>query len=613
MSAEHVILCGPAKLSSRKQAWRGAKTVRLDTDRRHGNVNLRISDISSSIVAGIPEIAADLLEVATFVYCADQAAGRGGMKELEYGQKWRRHLRFEIPVRRPEIWSQPDVQKELSATLGFLSDDDYEFVFSELLDPPALDSYFECVEDAARTFGIEEVMLFSGGLDSFGGAVKEILEDGRKVALVSHRPVSKLDARQKGLVADISDVLTDKSLAPFHVPVWINKDKQLGREHTQRSRSFLYASLGMVVARLFGLDRVRFYENGIVSMNLPLTPQAIGGRASRTTHPQVLAGFSALFSMLFERDINVENPFFWKTKTDVLEAIKAAGHSGLCARTTSCAHTWELTKLHSHCGRCSQCVDRRLVALAAGYTDEEDPAEMYKLDVLRGSRRKTEERILVESYAKTVGEIEGMSTAVEFCSRFGEVGRLINHIDGTADAVAQKVFELHKRHARQVLHGLDTAARQGVSEMRQGELPSDCLLNIVYGSRGSTAKKRLLHKFPTPEGAGWEDISIIFKDGHTVSVSVGDVQEIRNYTQMGMLNAKTGNPTKQWDLLRRFAEGNGVVTWQNSRPEEKHRKRKSLLAKNLRDVLGIEGDPFILGGDGSWHVRFTLTTENADL
>jgi len=296
-----------------------------------------------------------------------------------------------------------------------------------------------------------------------------------------------------------------------------------------------------------------------------------------------------------------------------LAAIKTAGHSRLCAGTTSCAHTWELTKLHSHCGRCSQCVDRRLVALAAGYTDEEDPEEMYKLDVLRGPRRKTEERILIESYVKTVGEIDGMSTAVEFCSRFGEVGRLINHIDGTADEVAQRVFELHKRHAEQVLHGLDTAARKAVSEMRQGAMPSDCLLGIVYGSQGKIPKKRPLHAFPTPEGANWSDLSIIFKDGHTASVAVGDVLEIRNYTQMGMVDARTGNPTKQWDLLRRFAEGNGVVTWQNSRSKDKHRKRKSLLAKNLREVFGIEGDPFILGADGSWQVRFTLTTNTANL
>jgi len=60
---------------------------------------------------------------------------------------------------------------------------------------------------------------------------------------------------------------------PFHVPVWINKEKALGREFTQRTRSFLYASLAAVVARIFDLWRIRFYENGVVSINLPISPR----------------------------------------------------------------------------------------------------------------------------------------------------------------------------------------------------------------------------------------------------------------------------------------------------------------------------------------------------
>ncbi|MDA2915155.1 hypothetical protein MYX77_14610, partial [Acidobacteriia bacterium AH_259_A11_L15] len=83
---------------------------------------------------------------------------------------------------------------------------------------------------------------------------------------------------------------------PLHIPVWINKDEALGREPTQRSRSFLYASLATAVAGVFGLRRIRFYENGVVSLNLPISAQVIGARATRSTHPKALKAFERLFS-----------------------------------------------------------------------------------------------------------------------------------------------------------------------------------------------------------------------------------------------------------------------------------------------------------------------------
>ena len=56
---------------------------------------------------------------------------------------------------------------------------------------------------------------------------------------------------------------------PLHVPVWVHQRGTSGHEYTQRTRTFLYASLAVAVARVFGLKRLRFYENGVVGLNLP--------------------------------------------------------------------------------------------------------------------------------------------------------------------------------------------------------------------------------------------------------------------------------------------------------------------------------------------------------
>lgn len=87
-------------------------------------------------------------------------------------------------------------------------------------------------------------------------------------------------------------------------------------EFTQRTRSFLFAAcLGIVVATMAGKDRFTFYENGVVSVNPPLAGDVIGGRATRTTHPQVLRGLGIAPLLLLDRTIEIQTPLQWMTKT----------------------------------------------------------------------------------------------------------------------------------------------------------------------------------------------------------------------------------------------------------------------------------------------------------
>lgn len=273
MSNDRVILCGglaaPASACSKA-------ALALDLQQPDGNVTLKLLDISGRMTANMDPVLVDLLEVATYVYCADQAATRGGPTSQDFGAAWRRRFEFHIPVRQPDLWSSKPVRTALCETLGFLSDDEYEFNFKKLRRVQPATRYLDFSQDTDAGFQAEEVMLFSGGLDSLAGAVHEVIDEGRSVALVSHRSSGKIDAKQQQLVRDLT---ARSSRKPLHVPVWVNKDKALGREYTQRSRSFLFASLGAVVARLFNLWRIRFYENGVVSINLPISAQVVGGRA----------------------------------------------------------------------------------------------------------------------------------------------------------------------------------------------------------------------------------------------------------------------------------------------------------------------------------------------
>lgn len=431
------------------------------------------------MVAPLPDVLTDLLEVATYVYCADQACPRGGQRAIDYGERWSRTFRFRIPVRCPDVWSRQEVKDALTDTLAFMSDDVYKFDFCRLGNPPSMTGYLKYGEDTLNVTGVEEVCLFSGGLDSLAGAVEEILVNGRKVALVSHRSNPKINSRQRELVRLIT-ARANRGRGPLHVPVWIHKGKKLTRDYMQRTRSFLYASLGVIVARMFDLDRIRVYENGTVSLNLPVCAQVIGARATRTTHPRTIAGFAEFFSCLLNTDFEVENPYLWKTRADVVSTIKGAGHVDLIEETVSCPHTHAMTSLQRHCGTCSQCVDRRFATLAAG-CEGDDPAGRYKANVFTDPLTKPEDQTMAERYVGTANKIEDITDAEEFCIEFGEVLDVLRYVEGNADKAAERVFGLYKRHVRQVLRVLDDVRAKHVKDIRKGKLPNGCLLAMVRG------------------------------------------------------------------------------------------------------------------------------------
>ena len=245
---EHLVLCGGTQGLRRGNS----SSLNLNLHGTPRNVYLKIEDISRPLVANVPQESADLLDVAAYIYAADSATSRGGKTDAQMGARWRRNFRFVIPVRQPDLWSSYPVTSALVETISFLSDDNYEFEWRLLEKPPPVEGYFEFSDTKAARFTPDEVILFSGGLDSLAGTVEELVA-GKKVALVSHRSATKIVSAQKHLVDQLrARVGADRVL---HIPIWASLDESLGRELTHRTRSFLFAALGIVTARLFGLDR----------------------------------------------------------------------------------------------------------------------------------------------------------------------------------------------------------------------------------------------------------------------------------------------------------------------------------------------------------------------
>lgn len=467
---KHFIVCGdipPPDLP------KNSAVVSLNRFGSKPNVFLKIKDISKPLGREISDTQLDLLDIAVYVYCADQMINRGGNVIRPNDKRWYRDLNFFIPVRKPDFWSDSETNRLLCSALNFLSDDHFSFKFSKLTENIPVELYFDFGEfDYA-----EEVILFSGGLDSLAGAVKEAVLGGKRVALVSHRPLPLINKRQKRLFRELRKQCDQGK--PFYLPIWAHKIDEDSKENTQRTRAFLYASLAVSVANLIGLSRILFYENGITSINLALVKQLIGARASRTTHPKVIHRFQQFFSRITGKTFEVENPFFWKTKAEIVNFIGDADCADLIKYSVSCSKTRYSSTAHPHCCQCSQCIERRFATLASKY-GEYDLDEIYEKDLLTSPRIAIFDRMMASGYVNAYQEIEEMNEN-ELFDNHGELHRLTRYFDESVDDTAKKIYNLIKLQAEQVGGVLDRAISENSAKIRKKQLHKSSLIMLTVG------------------------------------------------------------------------------------------------------------------------------------
>ena len=100
------IECGVATTSA-------PDTIAMDVHGKGKNVNLRIECITRGMLANVPDLLLDLLEIAAYIYCADQRLSRGTAQLTNFGENWRRDLHFVIPVREPSLWQMHEVRRDV--------------------------------------------------------------------------------------------------------------------------------------------------------------------------------------------------------------------------------------------------------------------------------------------------------------------------------------------------------------------------------------------------------------------------------------------------------------------------------------------------------------------
>jgi len=439
-------------------------TFVLDTE----NIRAKsLSDLSPELL--------DLLDVAATVFAADGHFRRGGPTRLHMGQDWRRDFRFRIPVRRQDLWSDPEVNEALCDAVSFLTDDNVSFEFFER--PSDLQRQpFLRLDPSGPTFGAEDVILFSGGLDSLAGALDILSESSSsRVVLVTHRSAQKMITPQERLGEYLRERFRDRVL-PIHVLARRKNDQ--AKDTTQRSRTLLFAALGQAIAQTFNAARVNFFENGFVSHNLPLSPQIVGTMATRTTHPLSLEKLRTLIGLVTDNPRPMENRYQWLTKADVVRRISERDAADQIGVAVSCTSVREQTSRHHHCGACSQCFDRRFAVLACGL-EAHDPAEQYATDILLGERSTTLSKTMAVEWTRHALNFIEMDER-SLMERFGlEIGRIARgHPDQSMKDTAMQTLKMHRRHGKTVLKVFEDAVRRHASELARHELAPTSTLSM---------------------------------------------------------------------------------------------------------------------------------------
>lgn len=477
-----LFLCGGVTATKTQAKDQTAKVVELATHGPKQNVNVQVENLAKVFMKDLSPRLLDFIEIASYVYAADAATRRDGAWTDDYTtESWGRDFRFVIPVRDAAFWKSPLVKQALVDALNTLSDDFYAFDFRALKSKENKQGYFVFGPDAKWPFDkVPRVLMFSGGLDSLAGAL-ESGSRGEKLVLVSHRPVTTLDSRQKRLFQKLQDTLT---VPMVRIPVWVNKEKKLGREHTQRTRSFLFAALGTIVAESLDAGGVRFFENGIVSVNLAVSDEVLRARASRTTNPYALLLLEKLCRLVVGRDFVVDNPYALLTKKEVVLKLKELGKEDFVPYTCSCAHTGMFhSSTQWHCGGCSQCIDRRFAVIAAGL-ESMDPEHDYLTDVFTGPRKENYEQNMAVNYVKHGLDLDQMGEnemVAQFSTQFSRAVRG----QPRPSEFAEKLVAMHKRHGETVRVVLQKQLQKHVNRFvdTSNALPESSMLSLVTGRK----------------------------------------------------------------------------------------------------------------------------------
>lgn len=401
----------------------------------------------------------DLLTIASGVYAADRAVKRVAGDSNETGI---RTLRLDVAVHDLSFWQRAEITEAATRILCFLTDENWSLTFKQAA-AESLPLERQARLDFPWIPRPRRVALFSGGLDSAAGLANRVLAGVNDSLLLTVGHHSRLHRQCAFQVQQLGDLT--RTPRQLHATLVVRlrggvAERMNAQEQSQRSRAFLFASAGAVVAQACGAGEIEVFENGVGAINLPLmTGMLRGGMATRGAHPTFLAWMSELASHVAEQPVRYTLPFAALTKAEMLLPLQARGLDEWLRVSRSCIHT-SLRARKSHCGQCPGCIERRQAFVAAGIDGR--VADNYVVDVLADAPLSLKSADYLRRYLDDAVDWLGGAASVR--------RRLAWHLEATDVAPDEHaaIARLQDCHAHEVI---ETFGRLTVKHVTRGTSP----------------------------------------------------------------------------------------------------------------------------------------------
>jgi 7-cyano-7-deazaguanine synthase in queuosine biosynthesis len=335
------------------------------------------------------DTALDLAVLAAAITAADTRVER----VVDGQDGWTRELEVCLPVSEHDLWLR--TTPLLERMLNFLTGDLWTVTFRSR-SPSAM----RLIEPLTQTLAERptDVCLFSGGLDSFIGAI-DLLSEGTSALLVSHYWDSVTSKHQEVCLRALEERYGEGSFFSVRARVGFAAGAVDGNrtENTLRARSFLFFALAALAADAIGGDVViHVPENGLISLNVPLDPLRLGALSTRTTHPFYMSRFNELLRELGLRG-ELHNSYRHMTKGEMVEGCEDQELLQEHAKETiSCSSPSkarfsvdEERRQPKNCGYCVPCLIRR-AALKRGFGQDDTDYQLEELEDVELNTRVAE-------------------------------------------------------------------------------------------------------------------------------------------------------------------------------------------------------------------------------
>ncbi len=376
------------------------------------------------------QTAVDLLHVAMTAYAADLRVWRG----YNGDDAWSREISIHAPVTDVALWTS--AAPRLTELLCFLTGDEWRVEFRGK------------VPSATPTVGKppdpmpDGVCLFSGGLDSFVGAI-DLLAANHRLALVGHYANTQRE-----------QVAAFETLKPTYeaqtLPLWFfllppRTSAEQIVESTMRARSILFLALGTCVASALPAGTPLYVpENGLISLNIPLTFGRTGTHSTRTTHPHTIDLYRQLLAAL-GIEVKLHTPYRFMTKGEMLRdckdqnVLKSGVHSTMsCSRPQ--AGRFHKRPVGQHCGYCVPCIIRRASLHSVDLDDEPRVKNVLSPDIQANEAAGYDKR----AFLMAISRMKEMSP-LEITSEILSAGPIDeNELDGLTGVFTRGMDEVNR-------------------------------------------------------------------------------------------------------------------------------------------------------------------------